>query len=124
MSGVTNLILLFAIFLLPFQLLGVAVYFMLVKSDQGSAQILGALLVKSGKRNAQIAFLLVPAASFFLTFLGLFLWRYFHPGMLMLGEGAINLFILVVMAAGAALHLICGSIVYFIVSHFKGTGVE
>jgi hypothetical protein len=108
-SGVTKLILLFAIFLLPFQLLGVAVYF---------------ILVKSGKRNAQIAFVLVPAASFFLTFLGLFLWRYFHPGMLMLGEGAINLFILVVMAAETALHLICGSIVYFIVSHFKGTGVE
>jgi hypothetical protein len=101
-SGATKLILVFAIFLLPFQLLGAAVYL---------------ILVKSNRRNAQIALTLVPAATFFVTFLALFLWRYFHPGMLMLGEGAISLFILVVMVAGTAMHLICGAIVYFILSH-------
>ena len=109
MSGVTKLLLSFAIFLLPFQLLGVAVYFMLVKAD---------------RRKAQIGCILVPATTFFVTFLALFMWRYFHPGMLMLGEGAINLFILVGMVAGTGLHLICGAIVYFILSRWKGPGVE
>lgn len=109
MSGITKLILLFAIFLLPFQILGVAVYFILVKFD---------------RRNAQKACVYVPAATFFVTFLGLFLWRYFNPGMLMLGEGAINLIILVVMVVGIVLHLICGAIMYFFLSHWKGTGVE
>jgi hypothetical protein len=45
-----------------------AAYFMLVKSDQ---------------RRAHKAVVLIPAATFFVTFLAIFLWRYFHPRMLM-----------------------------------------
>jgi hypothetical protein len=95
------------ILLLPFQLLGVAAYFVLEKSDL---------------RRAHLACVLVPAAAFFVTFLALFLWRYYHPGMLMLGEGAINLFILVVMVAGTSLHLVGGAIVHFILYRRKGSG--
>jgi hypothetical protein len=93
--------------LLPFQLLGMAAYFMVEKSDL---------------RRAHIAGVLVPAATFFVAFLALFLWRYYHPGMLMLGEGAINLFILVVMVAGTALQLVGGGIVHFILYRRKGSG--
>jgi hypothetical protein len=102
---VAKLILMLVILLLPFQLLGVAAYFVLVKSDLRRAHISGAL---------------VPAVTFFVTFLALFLWRYYHPGMLMLGEGAINLFILIVMVAGAALNLVCGAIIHFILYRRKG----
>lgn len=41
--------------------------------------------------------------------------------MLMLGEGAINLIILIVMVAGTALHLVGGAIVHFIWSRRKGS---
>ena len=101
-----KLILILAILVLPFQLLGLAAYSVLVKSDL---------------RRAHLAGVLVPAAAFFITFLALFLWRYFHPGMLMLGEGAINLFILIVMVAGTALHLVGGATVHFILRRRKST---
>jgi hypothetical protein len=104
-----KLILMLVILLLPFQLLGVAVYYVLVKSDSRRAHIIGAL---------------VPAATFFVTFLALFLWSYYHPGMLMLGEGAINLIILIVMVAGAALHLVGGGIVHFVLYRRKGSGSD
>ena len=97
MSRTVTLLLVFTIILLPFQLLGVAAYFILVKSNPWRARRAGVL---------------VPAGTFFAAFLALFLWRYFHPGMLMLAEGGINLIILVVMVAGAALNLGCASIVY------------
>ena len=100
-------ILMLVILLLPFQLLGVAAYSVLVKSDQ---------------RRAHIAGVLVPAASFFVTLLALFLWRYYHPGMLMLGEGAIILIILIAMVAGTAVHLVGGAIVHFILYRRKGSG--
>jgi len=105
-SIVTKLIIAAAILLLPFQLIGMASYFMLVKSDQ---------------RRAHKAVVLIPAAAFFVTFLAIFLWRYFHPGMLMLGEGGINLIILIVMVVGTTLNLICGVVVHFILSRWKGT---
>ena len=101
-----KLILMLVILLLPFQLLGAAAYTLLVKSDL---------------RRAHIAGVLVPAATFLVTFLALFLWCYYHPGMLMLGEGAINLSILIVMAAGTALHLVGGAIVHFILYRRKGS---
>jgi hypothetical protein len=97
----------FVILLLPFQLLGVAACLVLAKSDL---------------RRANIAGVLVPAATFFVTFLALFLWSYYQPGMLMLGEGAINLIILIVMVAGTALHLVGGAIVHFILYRRKGSG--
>ncbi|MFC1829333.1 hypothetical protein ACFL0O_06965 [Thermodesulfobacteriota bacterium] len=59
----------------PFQLLGVAVCFVVEKLDL---------------RRAHLAGVLLPAATFFVTFLALFLWRYYHPGMLMLGEGRLT----------------------------------
>ena len=104
-----KLILVLVILLLPFQFLGVAAYFVLVKSDL---------------RRAHIAGVLIPAATFFVTFLVLFLWHYYHPGMLMLGEGAINLIILIVMVAGTALHFVGGAIVHSILYRRKGSGVE
>ena len=94
-----KVLLVFVIILLPFQLLGIAAYF---------------ILVKSNPLRARRAGVLIPAATFFATFLALFLWRYFHPGMLMLAEGGINLIILVVMVAGAALNLGCAAVVYLI----------
>jgi hypothetical protein len=99
LSGTMKVLLVFAIIVLPFQLLGMIAYF---------------ILVKSNPLRARRAGVLVPAATFFATFLVLFLWRYFHPGMLMLAEGGINLIILVVMVAGAALNLGCGALLYFI----------
>jgi uncharacterized membrane protein YozB (DUF420 family) len=107
-SGVTKLILMLVIFSLPFQLLGVAAYFVLVKSDL---------------RRAHIAGVIVPAATFFLTFLVLYLWCCYHSGMLMLAEGAINLFILVVMVTGTTSHLVGGAIVHFILYRKKDTGM-
>ena len=103
-SVVVKLILMLVILLLPFQLLGVAAYFVLVKSDL---------------RRAHIAGVLLPAATFFVIFFVLFLWRYYHPGMLMLGEGGINLIILIVMVAGTALHLVGGAIIHFILYRRK-----
>ena len=100
-------LLVFAVILLPFQLLGAAAYFILVKSNPWRARRAGVL---------------VPPAAFFATFLALFLWRYFNPGMLMLAEGGINLIILVVMVAGAALNLGCAAIVYFILYRRNRTG--
>jgi len=104
--NVAKLILMLVILLLPFQLLGVAAYFVLVKSNL---------------RRAHTAVVLVPAAAFFVTFLALFLWRYFHPGMLMLGEGAINLFILIVMVTGTPLQLAVGAIVRSILYRRKSS---
>ena len=94
-----KLVFLLAILILPFQLLGLAAYLFIVKSDV---------------RRAHITGVLVPAITFFLTFLLLFLWRYYHPGMLMLGEGGINLVILVGMVIGTTLHLAGGAIVHYI----------
>ena len=105
---VTKIIITVAILLLPFQLVGMVVYFMLVKSDQS---------------RAHKAVVFIPAATFFVAFLAIFLWSYFHPGMLMLAEGAINLLILIVMVIGTTLNLICGTIVRFIFSRWNGTGI-
>ena len=102
---VTKLIITAAILLLPFQLIGMASYFILVKSDQ---------------RRAHKAVVLIPAVTFLVTFSAIFLWRYFHPGMLMLAEGAINLMILIFLVVGTFLNLICGTIVHFILYRFKG----
>ena len=102
-----KIVLILVIFLLPFQLLGLAAY---------------SVLVKSNLRRAHITGVVVPATSFFVTFLALFLWRFFHPGMLMLGEGAINLIILIFMVVGTALHLIVGAIVHFTLYRRKSGG--
>ena len=104
---VAKFILLFVILLLPFQLIGVAAYFVIVKSDL---------------RRAHIAGVLVPTITFFVTFLVLFLWSYYHPGMMIMADGAINLAILIVMVAGTALHLSGGTIVHFILYRRKGVG--
>lgn len=93
MKPVLTLILL----LLPFQLLGFWSYSMLAKRDLPRARMAG---------------ILIPAGSFFAVFLILFLWQYFHPGMLMLGDGAINLFLLIVGVAGTVLQLAIGAILY------------
>jgi uncharacterized membrane protein YozB (DUF420 family) len=81
------------------------------------------MLVKSNQRRAHKAVVLIPAATFFATFLALFLWRYFYPGMLMLAEGGINLIILIVMVVGTTLNLICGAIVHSLLSRWKGTSI-
>jgi hypothetical protein len=60
---------------LPFQIVGAIAYFRLAKNDRPCARTTAAVL---------------PAASFFILFLGLFGWNYFKPGILMLGDGAIN----------------------------------
>ncbi len=100
-------ILLLVILLLPFQLIGVAAYFMIVKSDL---------------RRAHIAGVLVSTVAFFVTFLALFLWHYYHPGMMIMADGAINLAILIIMVAGTALHLFGGAIVHFILYRRKSAG--
>lgn len=100
-------ILMFAILLLPFQLLGLATFY---------------ILVKSNLRRARTAGVLVPAVSFFVTFLALFLWSYFHPGMLILANGAFNLTLLIVLIAGTALNLIAAVIVNLIFYRSNGYG--
>ncbi len=89
----------FVALVLPFQLLGAAAYFILARSNPYHAHLAGAL---------------IPPLTFFAVFLALFLWRYYHPGMLMLAEGAVNLVILVVMLVGTSVHLAGGAISYYI----------
>jgi hypothetical protein len=89
---------------LPFQIVGAIAYFGLAKKDL---------------RRARIAGILVPAGSFFAIFFILFVWQYFHPGMLMLGEGAINLFILIVGLAGTVLQLTIGAFLYSVLYRSK-----
>jgi uncharacterized membrane protein YozB (DUF420 family) len=107
MSEVAKLVAMLAVLVLPFQLLGAAVY---------------SKLVKSNVRRAHIAGVLVPALSFFVVFLTLFLWRYYHPGMLMLIEGGINLIILVILVVGTALHLVGGTIAHYILYRRRRAG--
>ena len=99
MSEVIPLVLMLAVIVLPFQLLGVAAYYALARSNV---------------RRAHIAGVLVPALTFFVVFLALFLWRYYHPGMFLLIEGGINLVILIVLVLGTLLHLVVGAIVHLI----------
>ena len=94
MVEVAQLLAMLTVLMLPFQLLGLAAYFKLVKSNVRRAHIAGAL---------------IPALTFFVVFAALLMWRYYNPGMLMLAEGAINLIILVVLVIGTALHLVGGS---------------
>jgi hypothetical protein len=61
-------------------------------------------------------------ATFFVTFLALFLWCYYHPGMLILADGAINLAILIVLVVGTALHLVGGASVHLILYRRKCSG--
>jgi hypothetical protein len=98
----------FLILLLPFQLLGVAAYLVFVKSNL---------------RRAHIAGVLGPAAAFFVTFLSLFLWCYYHPAMFMLKKGVIKLFIIIVIVAGTFSHLVGGAIVHFILYRGKDAGM-
>ena len=76
------------------------------------------------KKKSNVRWVLLSLACIhfisFLTFLAIFLWSYFHPGMLMLAEGGINLIILIVMVAGVILNLICGAVVHFILSRWEG----
>jgi hypothetical protein len=90
--------------LLPFQLLGFGAYSLLAKKDL---------------RRARRAGILVPPGSFFTIFFILFVWQYFHPGMLMLGDGAINLFILIVGVAGTLLQFAIGAILYSVLYRSK-----
>lgn len=104
---VAKLILLVAVLLLPFQLLGVGAYFVLRKNDQ---------------QRANTAVVLVPAGTFAVTFLAMFLWSYFHPGMMFMVSGAINLFILILLVSGTFLNLAVGAIVRSILQRRKASG--
>ncbi len=99
MSDSAKLIIALIVLVLPFQLLGVAAYFMIVKSSV---------------RNAHIAGALVPTLAFFSVMLAWFLWSYYHPTVMMLVDGAVNLVILALLIGGTLLHFIGGTIVYFI----------
>ena len=106
---VAKIILLLVVLLLPFQLVGVVTYFVLMKSDP---------------YRADIAVVLVPAAACFAIFFLLFLWCYFNPGMMIMVDGAVNLFVLIVAVVGTALNLVCGVIVRFILRRSKGSSQE
>ncbi len=93
------------ILVVPFQLLGVMAYFILVKSSVYRAHVAGAV---------------IPPLAFFIVFLTLFLWRYYHPGPLGLIEGGVNLIILVALVAGTALHLTGGAVLYYILYRRRG----
>ena len=92
---------------LPFQAVGAIAYFWLAKNDQ---------------RRARTAAAVLPAASFFILFLGLFGWNYFKPGILMLGDGAINLFVLIFGIAGTVLQLAIGAILSSVLYRRKSAG--
>jgi hypothetical protein len=64
---------------------------------------------------------MVPAAAFAVTFLAVFIWSYFHPGMMFMVNGAINLFILIVLAVGTLLNLAVGAILRTLL---KGSGLN
>ena len=105
--SVAKLILLVAILLLPFQLVGLVAYSVLKKSDLD---------------RANTAVVLVPAGTFAVTFLAMFLWSYFHPGMMFMVSGAINLFILILLGSGTVLNLAVGAIVRSILQRRKASG--
>ena len=107
MLEMAKLILILVILVLPFQLLGAVVYHLLARSNPARAHIFGAA---------------IPALTFFAVFLALFLWRYYHPGMMLLVEGGINLIILVVLLAGTFLHLFGGVIAHYILYRRHGPG--
>ena len=91
-----NWLILAAVLLVPFQLVGVTVYFTSRKADPERARRRG---------------LFAPAGLFFAVSLSVFLWSYFPPGMMIMADGVVNLFILVLMVAGSILNLAVSAVV-------------
>ena len=96
MPSALKWIILLAVLVVPFQLAGVFVYVAAQRSDRGRARRLG---------------LMVPAGVVFAVGLFLFLWSYFHPGMMFMVSGVVNLFILFLLVAGTFLNLACSAVV-------------
>ncbi len=99
-----NWLILLAVVLVPFQLVGITVYYTTRSADPERAR----------KRG-----LFVPAGVFFAVFFLLFLWGYFHPGMMILASGAANLFILVLMVVGSFLNLAASAVVMSMLARKK-----
>ena len=91
-----NWLILLAVLLVPFQLVGITVYFTSRKANSEAARTRG---------------LFVPAGLFFAVFFLLFLWSYFNPGMMFMVSGAVNLFILVLIVVGSFLNLVVSALV-------------
>jgi hypothetical protein len=100
-----KLLLTLLILVVLLQLLGVAAYFILLKSSVYRAHLAGAL---------------TPPLAFFVLFLALFLWRYYHPGPMGLIEGRVNLIILVTSVVGTTLHLTGGAVLYYVLYRRRG----
>ncbi len=96
MSDWTKLIILLAVLLIPFQIIGLIAS---SHTEQTSARKVGVLL---------------PTFIFFIIFLGLYLWNYYNPQGMGLADAAWNLVLLVMLVAGTILNFLCALVIQFI----------